>query len=158
MKQYIIDGNNLIGKIPSLKSVQKKDKQGSREKLAFMIDNYFNQKNAKVFLHFDGYPKESIRINNANVVYSENLTADEKIKHQVGKSKNPRNIVVVTSDNNLTEYVRVCSSKVIKCEDFAKNILHQRDNDEEKKRIEAMNNNEEFKKLFGIKPTKSTLS
>ena len=77
MKQYIIDGNNLIGKIPSLKSVQKKDKQGSREKLAFMIDNYFNQKNAKVFLHFDGYPKESIRINNASVVYSENLTADD---------------------------------------------------------------------------------
>jgi predicted RNA-binding protein with PIN domain len=57
MKQYIIDGNNLIGKIPSLNILQKKDKQGSREKLAFMVDNYFSQKNAKVFLHFDGHPK-----------------------------------------------------------------------------------------------------
>ena len=76
MKQYIIDGNNLIGKIPSLKILQKKDKQRSREKLEFMIDNYFNKKNAKVFLHFDGHPKESIRINNATIVYSKNLTAD----------------------------------------------------------------------------------
>jgi len=150
MKQYIIDGNNLIGKLPSLKMSQIKDKQGSREKLAFMIDNYFSQKNAKVFLHFDGHPKESIRINNASIIYSENLSADNKIKNQVGKSKNPRNIIVVTSDNNLTEYARVCSSTVIKCEEFVKDILHQKDSDEEKRRIEEMSNNEEFKKLFGI--------
>jgi len=150
MKQYIIDGNNLIGKLPSLKILQTKDKQGSREKLALIIDNYFNQKNTKVFLHFDGHPKEPIRINNASIIYSENLSADEKIKNQVGRSKNPRNIIVVTSDNNLTEYARVCSSTVIKCEEFVKDILHQKDNDEEKRRIEEMSNNEEFKKLFGI--------
>jgi len=150
MKQYIIDGNNLIGKVPALKILQKKDKQGSREKLAFLIDNYFSQKNAKVFLHFDGHPKDPIKIHNASIVYSKNLTADEKIKNQVGKSKNPRNITVVTSDNNLTEYARVCSSTVIKCEEFAKNIFYKKDNDEEKRRIEEMGNNEEFKKLFGI--------
>jgi len=150
MKQYIIDGNNLIGKLPSLMILQKKDKQRSREKLAFMIDNYFNQKKAKVFLHFDGHPKESIRINNACIVYSKNLIADEMIKNQIGKSKNPRNIIVITSDNNLTEYARVCSSTVIKCEEFSKDILHPKDSDEEKKRIEEMNNIEEFKKLFGI--------
>jgi len=115
-----------------------------------MIDNYFNQKNAKVFLHFDGHTKESIRINNASIVYSKNLTADEMIKGQVGKSKNPRNIIVITSDYNLTEFARVCSSTVIKCEEFAKDILHRKDGDEEKRRIEEMNNNEEFKKLFGI--------
>jgi len=150
MKQYIIDGNNLIGKVLSLKILQKKDKQGSRLKLAFIIDNYFSQKNAKVFLHFDGHPKEPIRINNAAIIYSENLSADEKIKNQVAKSKNPRNIIVVTSDNNLTEYAHVCSSTVIKCEEFANDILHQKDSDEEKRRIEEMSNNEEFKKLFGI--------
>ena len=129
MKQYIIDGNNLIGKLPTLKILQKKDKQGSREKLAFMIDNYFSAKNVKVFLHFDGHPKEPIRINNANIVYSKNLSADEKIKNQVGNSKNPRNIIVITSDNNLAEYARVCSSAVIKCEEFAKDILHSKDSD-----------------------------
>ena len=150
MKQYIIDGNNLIGKLPSLKMSQIKDKQGSREKLAFMIDNYFSQKNTKVYLHFDGHPKEPIRINNARIIYSENISADDKIKNQVGKSKNPRNIIVVTSDNNVTEFARICSSTVIKCEEFAKDILHQKDSDEEERRIEEMSNNEEFKKLFGI--------
>ncbi len=38
---YIIDGNNLIGKIASLMNLQKKDKQASREKLIYILDRYF---------------------------------------------------------------------------------------------------------------------
>ena len=41
IKKYIIDGNNLIGKISELWSIQKKDKQLSRVKLAKVIDQYF---------------------------------------------------------------------------------------------------------------------
>lgn len=150
MKIYIIDGNNLIGKITSLKNLQKKDKQTSREKLAFMIDNYFSQKNAQVYLHFDGYPKDQIKITSATIIYSEKLTADEKVKNQVGKSKNPKNIIVITSDNNLAEYAKKCSSTVINCKEFANEILYKKYEDEEKKRIDEMNNDEEFKKLFGV--------
>ena len=47
MKHYIIDGNNLIGKIPAIKKFQKSRKQTSREKLAFLLGRYFsNQKNS----------------------------------------------------------------------------------------------------------------
>ena len=53
---YIIDGNNLIGKIPSLMNLQKKDKQASREKLVYMLDRYFIQKKVNVTLHLDGHP------------------------------------------------------------------------------------------------------
>ncbi len=41
MLHYIIDGNNLIGKIKRFSSLQKKDKQTAREKLAFYVDRYF---------------------------------------------------------------------------------------------------------------------
>ena len=44
MKHFIIDGNNVIGKIKFLKSIQKSNKQQSRRKLAFLIDNYFHAK------------------------------------------------------------------------------------------------------------------
>ena len=53
MLSYIIDGNNLIGKISSLMSLQKKDKQASREKLVFLLDRYFSQKKANVTLNLD---------------------------------------------------------------------------------------------------------
>ena len=49
MRHFIIDGNNLMGKIPSLYKLQKKDGQSSREKLAFILESYFmNKKNNKV--------------------------------------------------------------------------------------------------------------
>lgn len=52
MRHYIIDGNNLIGKIASLQKLQKKNKQSSREKLAFILESYFLGKpNNKVSLH-----------------------------------------------------------------------------------------------------------
>ena len=69
MKHFIIDGNNLIGKISSLQRLQRKDKQQSRVKLAFLIDNYFQGKNAKVTIHFDGYEQEPIKLLNCNIIY-----------------------------------------------------------------------------------------
>jgi predicted RNA-binding protein with PIN domain len=148
MKHYIIDGNNLIGKIKSLFKLQQKDKQGSREKLAFMIDNYFHNKNVKVTIHFDGYKQLPIKLANANIIYSENKTADDKIKAQIELSKNSKNINVVTSDNNLGEFARVCSCTVIKSEEFIR-TMHRKDTDDEKIIIEKMKDDvEEWKQLF----------
>ena len=52
MKTYMIDGNNLIGKIKFLNQLQLKEKQSSREKLVFIVDNFFTGKNIKVLLFF----------------------------------------------------------------------------------------------------------
>lgn len=149
MKHYIIDGNNLIGKIHSLKLLQKKDKQKSREKLAFMIDNFFSRRKAKVSLHFDGFEKDSIKILNAKIIYSNSNTADDKIKIEISGSKNPRNIIVVSSDINIIDFSKACYCSTIKCEDFAARLLKKDEAEDEKKRIDEINNIEEFKKLFG---------
>jgi predicted RNA-binding protein with PIN domain len=150
MKHFIIDGNNLIGKISSLQRLQIKDKQQSRVKLAFLIDNYFQVKNAKVKIHFDGYEQEPIKLLNCSIIYSQNSIADKKIKQQIESSSNTKNIVVVTSDNNLREFAKVCSCSVAKSEDYAKQ-LQEKDNNDEADRINKMSNDlNEFKKLFGV--------
>ena len=150
MQQFIIDGNNLIGKIPALHKLQKKDKQQSRIKLAFLIDNYFHNKKAKVTLHFDGFAKDAVRISHAKIVYSDKITADEKIKEQIELSKNPKKITVVTSDFNLKEFARVCSCKVISSEEFSKQLYSKKTDNEQKIIDELKNNMDEFKKLFGV--------
>ena len=151
MKHYIIDGNNLIGKIPAIKKFQKSRKQTSREKLAFLLGRYFSNQKNSVSLYFDGHIKETIKISGVKIKYSGSKTADEKIKLEIEKSKNPRNIIVVTSDNNVAEFARVCSCQVIKSEDFTKNLSTRSSSDEEQSRIDQINNSEEFKKLFGVK-------
>jgi predicted RNA-binding protein with PIN domain len=151
MKHYIIDGNNLIGKIPSIKRFQKINKQASREKLAFLIERYFIKQKNSVTLYFDGYINELIKVNRVKIKYSENKTADEQIKLEIEKSKSPKNIIVITSDRNIAEFAKVCSCEVIKSEDFAKYLLADKSDNDEQSRIEQMDNSDEFKKIFGVK-------
>jgi predicted RNA-binding protein with PIN domain len=148
---YIIDGNNLIGKISLLMNLQKKDKQASREKLVFMLDRYFANKKANVFLHFDGHPNSKINSSRMKIVYSENQTADDKIKKQISQFRSPRNLIVITSDSNLAQFAKVCSCTVYSSDDFAAEINKSAGNLDEQSIIDSMNNIDEFKKLFGAK-------
>jgi predicted RNA-binding protein with PIN domain len=143
MIHFIIDGNNLIGKIPSIKNLQRKNRQASREKLANLLGRYFSKGRNMVTLHFDGHVNETINVAGIKIKYSGSKTADDKI--------NPKNITVVTSDNNVAQFARVCSCQVIKSEDFSKKLFAHRHSDDEQSRIEEINNLEEFKKLFGAK-------
>ena len=151
MINYIIDGNNLIGKISSLMNLQKKDKQASREKLVFLLDRYFLKKKVNITLHFDGFPNIAINSSKLKIVYSENQTADEKIKKQISESKSARNITLITSDTNLAQFAKVCSCKIISSEELAGEISKSNSNLDEQSIIDSINNVDEFKKLFGVK-------
>ena len=150
MKHYIIDGNNVIGKIKSLKNLQQKDKQSSREKLIFMVDNFLHSKKVKCTVHFDGFEQISIKSAHCKITYSNEQTADDKIKTQIEQTRNRKNLIVVSSDNNIKEFARVCSGEVLKSEDFGKLIRHRNSDNEQKKIDEMKNNIDEFKKLFGV--------
>ncbi len=150
MKHFIIDGNNLIGKMKNLHSLQRKDKQETREKLALILERFFIKKKIKVTLHFDGFANDPIKTSGIKIIYSENKTADENIKSQIEKSKKRTTLIVVSSDNNIREFARVCSCEVIKSEDFVKQILSSQSQDEEVERIKNIDDPDEFKKLFGV--------
>ncbi len=150
MLNYIIDGNNLIGKISSLMNLQKKDKLASREKLVYILDRYFIKKKANVTLHLDGHPAGRVISSKMKIVYSESLTADEKIKKQISLSKSPRNLIVVTSDSNLAQFAKVCSTTVVSSDEFAIEINKSGDRFDEESIIKSIDNIDEFKKLFGV--------
>ena len=151
MRRYIIDGNNLIGKIKSLQQLQRTDKQSAREKLALILESFFRRKKTRVSLHFDGFQNIPVKMAAAKIIYSENKSADDRIKAEISASKNPKLITVITSDNNLKEFARVCSASVISAEDFAKELQKRNEKDEEEQRIRDMDSVEEFKRIFNVK-------
>jgi len=150
MKKYIIDGNNLIGKIHSIAILQKKDKQLSREKLAHLLDRFFAGKKVAVTLNFDGFANQKISAAKIKLVYSDNISADEKIKKQIEAEKNKRNIIVVSSDNNVRQFAKVCGCETILSEDFGKEITKSPNADDEESRIKAMDDINTFKKIFNV--------
>ncbi len=151
MKTYFVDGNNLMGKIPSMKSRMKSDKVGVREELALKLDRTFIGTNNKVVLFLDGFQSDLIRTNKTEVVYSDSKPADIVIKQRIDLSKNPRNIVVVSSDNEVYNYGKKCSCEVLKSEEFIVKFFRAAEEKEETERIQSLERQkDEFKKIFGI--------
>ena len=150
IKHFIIDGNNLLGKLNKFSQFKKSDNIDSRVKLAYLLDRFFHNHKVEVTLHFDGFKKDAIKTNNLRITYSDNRTADEWIKHDIMVAKNPRNICVVTSDNNLIEFARVNSCEIKKSEMFAEELYMKKNVDEEADKIKSIKD-DEIKKLFGIK-------
>jgi len=69
MIHYLIDGNNLFGKMKSLpKSPAKYIDE--REYLVFTLDRFFYGRKCKVFLYFDGFMKTAIRSQKVKIIYS----------------------------------------------------------------------------------------
>ena len=149
IKKYIIDGNNLIGKISELWSIQKKDKQLSRIKLVKYLDQYFRGKKVNVSLHFDGFPGDSIPSSSCRIFYSNNRSADSKIKKEIDNEKSPKTIAVISSDHSVQNYAKVNSCKVLKSEDFAKEMKSNKNKSSEEEITKSISN-DEIKKLFGL--------
>jgi predicted RNA-binding protein with PIN domain len=150
MNHYIIDGNNLIGKNKSLKQLQNKNKQASREGLIKFINKYFSSKNAKLTLHLDGHSNNPLSISKGKIVYSENQPSDNLIRKEIEHSKNPKLIVLVTSDRSLMNFGKVNSCKIISSEEFNKLAADKMDSNDEASKIKQLEKErDEFVKLFG---------
>lgn len=149
IKKYIIDGNNLIGKIPEIYNIQKSDKQLSRVKLVRIIDPFFNNKKIEVSLHFDGYANTSIPSSNIKIYYSNNVAADLKIREEIDNTHSTRTTVIVSSDHEVQNYAKVNSCKVVSSEKFAKQ-LNQKNNKINEEDIQKSISNDEIKKIFGL--------
>jgi len=149
MIKYIIDGNNLIGKIKHLKELQRKNKQQSREGLVALLNGYFAGKKNKATLHFDGYPNAALHFSKGKTLYSENRSSDSFIREEIDHSKNPKLIILISSDHSLINYARANSCSVIKSEDFYSEVKKiSEKNDEEEKINQLKKEKELFQKLF----------
>ncbi|NMB83503.1 MAG: hypothetical protein GYA14_16975 [Ignavibacteria bacterium] len=152
MIHYIIDGNNLIGKIPRLKELHLKDKQLSRSELVTILNSYFAGKKINLTLHLDGYKNIPLSLSKGKIVYSDNQTSDAKIREEIERSKNPKLITLISSDHSLVQYACLNSCSIIFSEEFWKMVSRANEKNEEKniiKSLEAEKNY--FKELFDKK-------
>lgn len=150
MEHYIIDGNNLIGKIRELRKIFEIDKQKAREELVVLLNNFFTDKKVKVSLHLDGYENISLRILNGKIFYSKNKPADNLIRKEIDNSLSKRLIRLVTSDLSLAEYGKVNGCQVILSEEFYEIIRNKYVVDETDEKEKLPKDVDYWKTIFGI--------
>lgn len=117
MKTILIDGNNLIHKIPSVKALFLKDKNASRLALLETIKSKISRTD-KLIIVFDGHGSSK----KADIIYSENITADEIIRKKIEAFGDYKKLKVVSSDYGITNLAKECGCEVMKSEDFWKSI------------------------------------
>lgn len=139
---FVIDGYNLIkqaripNRINGLAPLAINPEQGlrvnledSRAALIRFLKIYRPQgsKGNQVTVVFDGkennYPAGQIsgaiyQYSGIRVIFSQGECADDKIKELVQHSKNPKNIVVVTNDREIRDFVKQLKAQVKTIEEF----------------------------------------
>lgn len=145
---YIVDGNNLMGR------------KRSRDELLKMLADFVELKKVRLQVVFDGAPDkhhpEGSSYHGVKISYSaKGKDADSKIRKIVEASPTPKNLVIVTSDNSLASYARVCQAQHLRAVEFL-NLLseakqaHNAQQKDEKPVVKGELN--EWLRYFGFEP------
>lgn len=125
MLHYLIDGYNVIGQMSFLSG---KTLRGEREELIKFIEQKKPQGKNKITVIFDGqenvfsFQQEKQEV---EVIFSQGISADDKIKKMVEK-RDARQVVVVSDDKEIKFYVRSLGAKVLSVKEFVEKGLHRK--------------------------------
>ena len=105
MSQLILDGYNVIHKIPQLRDYLDRNLEDARKALANFMITWARTHNykGKISIIFDGrdqvYSNRSGNLCGISCIYSKDKEADERIISIVRNSQNPAEITVISDDN-----------------------------------------------------------
>ncbi len=117
----LIDGHNLIAKMPGMSLADPGDEQ----QLIQILRRYAWRKRKKISVVFDpgllpGLSAPATSGSNINVIYApQNHTADSVIIQRVKRHRNPREILVVSSDGEIVRTVQKYGARTISSRAFA---------------------------------------
>jgi predicted RNA-binding protein with PIN domain len=124
----LIDGHNLIGKLPGLSLSDPEDEA----KLVGLLKRYRARRRRPMVVVFDGAPAGSagrsreLSGTGVDVVFARvGRTADGIIKERVRAARNPGQVTVVTSDTDVARVARACRAVVQDSETFAAALLRE---------------------------------
>ena len=117
MNTIIIDGNNLLHKIPSFKKNFSANPDNVRKSLVEAVRGRVRS-NVKIIFVFDGHSDERTQ----NVIYSGSKTADSVIRKYIEDNHEKNSLKVVSSDNEITALAKVCGCKISSSEKFWNDI------------------------------------
>ncbi len=140
---YIIDGYNVVRQVDFLTG---KKLRTEREGLVHFIERYRPQGSSRneVTIVFDGKAAVSSppMKTAVKVIFSQDRTADDKIKYMVEHSRNPKRLVVVTDDKQIVFYCRSLGARIMPVKSFLDNSLLAKrgsvpESDEEKEELDG---------------------
>jgi predicted RNA-binding protein with PIN domain len=152
---YLIDGHNLIPKLPGIHL----DMVDDELQLVELLQDFCRQHRKKVDVYFDNAPAGGLKVQKFGAVTAHftraGIPADEAIRARLGRlGREARNWTVVSSDQAVQSYARSAKAQIISSESFA-NMLSSSSEDSLAKPVEgespalSADELEEWLRLFG---------
>lgn len=151
MKTYLIDGNNVLRSNTDMKKLFEEDSERAKDLLIQKVVDHFKDSNNKITIFFDGFSfvhSFSNVSHNVSVKHAKNKTADDTILITIEKSKNTRNIIVVTSDLEVQKKAKVRLCEVMSSDEFIKKLSTRRVSSGEKPDKPTTREIEEWTRIF----------
>jgi predicted RNA-binding protein with PIN domain len=117
---YLIDGNNLLGRI----APHELRERSGREGLVVRLLAYQRVTRARIHLVFDGNPEATptdVPVNPKFTIHypGEGQSADDVIRDMIGRQTDRRRFFVVSSDRAIRELAKTSGLEPVKSEAFA---------------------------------------
>jgi len=116
MRTIIIDANNLLYRVFKNKEVQSKN-DNDRLSLVESVKSRLGNRNKVIFV-FDGHGDSG----NSSIIFSGNKSADTVIRKFIENFSNHKLLTVVSSDNEIMRFAKVCGCIVQTSEIFWQTI------------------------------------
>lgn len=138
----IIDGYNYILRLSHVDPTQEDALFDARERMIRQMAAFMGQKRRRITIVFDGQDIKGItkmrRPAGLSVIFSRApQKADPAILALIGKSKQPRNITVVTSDHALARMAAGSGCLTVSVEEFSQKMTNKQTNDEYEQKYRA---------------------
>ncbi len=126
----LIDGHNLIGQMQDLSLADPDDEA----KLIKQLRTFGLLARKQITVIFDPSPHDTTtrlyndiqQYDSVKVIYAmPGQKADDLIRNLVGKVRDKQGMLVITSDNAVAKFTRVCGVKVLSSPDFIKQMKSQ---------------------------------
>jgi predicted RNA-binding protein with PIN domain len=124
-QRLVVDGYNLVHKIPALKALVEGGLEQARDRLVLLLADHALRRNLAVTVVFDnrrgiagtrGDSRAGVK-----VVFAQS-DADSYIKRMLERERSPRSWTVVTSDNSIRRHVADFGARTMLSEDLAREI------------------------------------
>lgn len=110
---YLLDGNNLVGRARGVARPDEED----RAALVREVAGRLRRTKARVVLFFDG-GGGPLSLGNLYVRSARGRSADDEILREIARTKQPKEVTVVTADRGLASRARDAGARAILPEDF----------------------------------------
>ena len=111
---YFLDGNNMIGRARGTARPSEEDRKAFLAEIADRL----RSTRAKAVVFFDGAGERRSSLGNLSIRESGSERADDVILREIGRFREPREVIVVTADRDLARRARDAGAASIGPEEF----------------------------------------